>query len=85
MPGSCEAEHDGEQDEMPDEQWRRMNEKIEECQKRAWEINPLSKRRILERLDMTKNGAVGYVQVPDGYSRTCAVESSHGAAAGPAA
>ena len=34
-----------------------MNDEIEECKRLAWKIKPLSRRRVLARLEMTKNGA----------------------------
>ena len=44
-------------DDLPEEEWVRMNEEIEECKKMAWKIKALSRRRVLARLEMTKNGA----------------------------
>ena len=35
----------------------RMNEEIVECRKLSWMVQPLSKRRVVARLEMTKNGA----------------------------
>ena len=44
-------------DDLPEEEWKKMNEEIEECKRLAWKIKPLSRRRVLARLEMTKNGA----------------------------
>ena len=44
-------------DELPEEEWTKMNEEIEECKRLAWKIKPLSRRRVLARMEMTKNGA----------------------------
>ena len=41
--------------DLPQEVWARMNEEIEECKKLAWEVQLLSERRILARLDMAKD------------------------------
>ena len=34
-----------------------MNEEIEKCMKMAWKIKPISRRRVLARLEVTTNGA----------------------------
>ena len=34
-----------------------MNEEVEECKSMVWKIKPFSRRRVLARLEMTKNGA----------------------------
>ena len=34
-------------DDVPEKEWPRMNEEIEECKTLAWKVKPLSKRRIL--------------------------------------
>ena len=44
-------------DDLTEEKWRRMNEEIVECRKLSWMVQPLSKRRVVARLEMTKNGA----------------------------
>ena len=44
-------------DDLPEEEWARMIEEIEECKKMAWKIKPLPRREVLARLEMTKNGA----------------------------
>ena len=40
--------------DLPEEEWKKMNEQIEECKKMAWKIKPLSRRRVLARMEMTK-------------------------------
>ena len=44
-------------DDLTEEKWKRMNEEIAECKKLSWKVQPLSKRRVVARLEMTKNGA----------------------------
>ena len=34
-------------DDVPEKEWQRMNEEIEECKTLAWKVKALSKRRIL--------------------------------------
>ena len=41
-------------EELPEDEWTRMNEEIEECEKLAWKVQPLSKRRVLLRLEWQK-------------------------------
>ena len=43
-------------DDLPEEEWTKMNEEIEECKRLAWKIKPLSRRRVLARLEITKMG-----------------------------
>ena len=45
------------EDDLPEEEWKKMNDEIEECRRLAWKIKPLSRRRVLARLEVTKNGA----------------------------
>ena len=44
-------------DDLLEEERKKMNDEIEECKRLAWKIKPLSRRRVLARLEMTKNGA----------------------------
>ena len=44
-------------DDLTEEKWMKMNEEIAECKKLSWKVQPLSKRRVVARLEMTKNGA----------------------------
>ena len=44
-------------DDLTEEKWKKMNEEISECKKLSWKVQPLSKRRVLARLEKTKNGA----------------------------
>ena len=44
-------------DDLTEEKWKRMSEEIGECKKLSWKVQPLSKRRVVARLEMTKNGA----------------------------
>ena len=44
-------------DNLPEDEWTKMNEEIEECKRLVWKIKPLSRRRVLASLEMTKNGA----------------------------
>ena len=44
-------------DDLTEEKWKRMSEEISECKKLSWKVKPLSKRRVMARLEMTKNGA----------------------------
>ena len=44
-------------DDLLEEEWKKMNDEIEECKRLAWKIKPLSMRRVRARLEMTKNGA----------------------------
>ena len=37
-------------DDLPEEEWTKMNEEIEERKRLAWKIKPLSRRRVLARL-----------------------------------
>ena len=41
-------------DDLPEEEWVRMREEIEDGKKIAWKIKPLSRRRVLARLEMIK-------------------------------
>ena len=43
-------------DELPEEEWKKMNDEIEECKRLAWKIKPLSRRRVLARLDGAEPG-----------------------------
>ena len=43
--------------DLREEEWRKMNEEIDECRKLSWKVQPLSRRRVVARLEMTKNGA----------------------------
>ena len=44
-------------DDLTEERWKKMSEEIAECKKLSWKVQPLSKRRVVARLEMTKNGA----------------------------
>ena len=44
-------------DDLPEEEWKKMNDEIEECKRLAWKIKPLSRRKVLARLEMINNGA----------------------------
>ena len=41
-------------DDLPGEEWTTMTAEIEECKKLAWKVQPLSKRKILARLEVAK-------------------------------
>ena len=44
-------------DDLTEERWKKMSEEIAECKKLSWKVQPLCKRRLVARLEMTKNGA----------------------------
>ena len=43
-------------DDLTEERWKRMSEEIAECKKLSWKVQPLCKRRVVARLEMTKKG-----------------------------
>ena len=44
-------------DDLTEERWKKMSGEIAECKMLSWKVQPLSKRRVVARLEMTKNGA----------------------------